>query len=44
MPATLQAKTQILGLTVGATVMFRNRAVTKTGEGDWTQPTALVVQ
>jgi hypothetical protein len=44
MPVTLQARTSITGLAVGATVLFRGRAVTKTGEGDWTQPAALVVR
>jgi hypothetical protein len=43
-PATLQAKTTVPGLTVGTTAQFRSRAVTKTGEGNWTQPVSLVVQ
>jgi hypothetical protein len=43
-PATLQAKTTVPGLTTGTTVQFRSRAVTKTGEGNWTQPVSLVVQ
>ena len=43
-PVTLQAKTTITGLTPGATVMFRYRGVTKTGEGDWSQPTSLIVK
>jgi hypothetical protein len=43
-PATLQAKTTVPGLTVGTTVQFRSRPVTKTGEGNWTQPVSLVVQ
>ncbi len=43
-PVTLQAKTIVTGLTVGTTVQFRSRAVTKTGEGNWTQPVSLVVQ
>jgi hypothetical protein len=43
-PSTLQARTTVSGLTPGATVMFRYRAVTKTGEGDWSQPTALLVK
>ncbi len=41
--ATLQAKTTIAGLVPGSTVQFRYRAVTKTGEGDWSQPTSLMV-
>jgi hypothetical protein len=43
-PGTLQAKTVITGLTPGATVQFRYRAVTKTGEGDWSQVVALIVK
>jgi predicted phage tail protein len=42
-PATLQARTTIAGLTAGSTVQFRYRAVTKTGEGDWSQPASLMV-
>jgi hypothetical protein len=42
-PSTLQAKTTVPGLTLGATVQFRYRPVTKTGEGDWSQPTSLMV-
>jgi hypothetical protein len=42
-PATLQAKTTVAGLTVGTSVQFRCRAVTKTGEGNWTQPVSLTV-
>jgi hypothetical protein len=42
-PSTLQAKTSIAGLQPGATVQFRFRAVTKTGEGDWSQPVSLMV-
>ena len=42
-PSTLQTKTTIAGLTPGATVVFRYRAVTKTGEGDWSQPTSIIV-
>jgi hypothetical protein len=43
-PSTLQAKTTIPGLTPGATVLFRYRAVTKTGEGDWSQSQSLIVK
>ena len=42
-PSTLQSKTTIPGLTPGATAMFRYRSVTKKGEGDWSQPTSLLV-
>ena len=42
-PVTLQAKTTILGLTPGATIQFRYRPVTKTGEGDWSQSVSLLV-
>lgn len=42
-PTTLQAKTSIAGLTPGATVQFKYRPVTKTGEGDWSRPVSLLV-
>jgi hypothetical protein len=44
MPSTLQARTTLSGMVPGATVMFRYRAVIKTGEGDWSQPTSLLVK
>jgi hypothetical protein len=43
-PATLQAKTTVVGLTPGSTVQFRYRPVLKTGEGDWSQPVSLIVK
>jgi hypothetical protein len=43
-PSTLQAKTTVPGLTPGATVEFKYRPVTKTGEGDWSQPQSLIVK
>jgi hypothetical protein len=43
-PVTLQAKATIVGLTPGATVQFRYRPVTKTGEGDWSQTVVLIVK
>ncbi len=43
-PVTLQAKTTIAGLTPGVTVEFRSRAVTKAGEGDWSQTVVLLVK
>jgi hypothetical protein len=43
-PASLQAKTTISGLPAGSTAMFRYKTVTKTGEGDWSQPIALLVK
>jgi hypothetical protein len=43
-PATLQAKTSVAGLTPGVTVQFRYLAVTKTGQGDWSQPVSLLVK
>jgi len=43
-PATLQAKTTVSGLVAGSTVQFRSRTVTKTGEGDWSQPVSLMIQ
>jgi hypothetical protein len=44
MPTTLQAKTSLTGLTSGGTVQFRYRPVTKTGEGNWSQPVSLLVK
>jgi hypothetical protein len=44
MPSTLQAKTSAQGLTVGSSVLFRSRAVTKVGEGDWTQWMAITIK
>jgi hypothetical protein len=44
-PATIQAKTVVPGLTPGASVEFRYRAVTpKGGEGDWSQTVVLIVR
>jgi hypothetical protein len=42
-PVTLQAKTTIAGLTPGAVMQFRYRAVTKAGEPDWSAPVSLAV-
>jgi len=43
-PVTLQAKTTVSGLAAGTTVQFRYRPVTRTGEGDWSQPTSIIVK
>lgn len=43
-PATLQAKTTVAGLTPGAAVQFKYRAVTRAGEGDWSSPVSLTIQ
>ena len=43
-PSTLGARTTVTGLPAGTTVQFRFRVLTKTGEGDWSQPTALLVK
>lgn len=43
-PGTMQAKTTIAGLTPGASVQFRYRPATKSGEGDWSQPVTLIVK
>jgi hypothetical protein len=42
-PVTIQAKTTIAGLVPGATVQFRYRPVTRTGEGNWSEPVSLIV-
>ncbi len=43
-PSTLQAKTTISALPVATVVLFRFRALTKTGRSDWSQPTSLLVK
>jgi hypothetical protein len=43
-PSMLQAKTDILGLTVNVTHCFHVRAVVKAGEGDWSQVVSLRIQ
>ena len=43
-PSTLGARTTIMGLPAGTTAQFRVRALTKSGEGDWSQPTSLLVK
>jgi hypothetical protein len=43
-PNTLQANTTITGLPVATTVEFRYRPTTKTGPGDWSQPTSILVR
>ena len=43
-PTTMQARTTVSGLVPGSTVQFRYRAVTKAGEGDWSQAVSLVFQ
>lgn len=43
LPATLQSRTSLTGLKPLSTVMFRYRAVTRTGEGDWGQPISFIV-
>jgi hypothetical protein len=44
LPSTLRTTTTVTGLTPGATMTFRYRALTTAGEGDWSQPTSLLVQ
>jgi hypothetical protein len=44
LPPTLQARTTVVGLPVGATCSFRFRALTRTGEGDWSQTVAYLVK
>jgi len=43
-PASLQANTTVAGLAPGATVEFRYRPVTKTGEGNWSQTAQLIIK
>lgn len=42
-PSTLRASTTIAGFTPGVTVLFRYRALTKAGPGNWSQPVSLTV-
>jgi hypothetical protein len=44
LPVTLQAKTAISGVPAGTNALFRFRAVTKAGEGDWSQPASFIVK
>ena len=43
-PGTMQATTTVAGLTPGASVQFRYRPATKSGEGDWSPPVTLIVR
>lgn len=42
-PSTLQAKTEVDGLSPGTAYFFRSRGITKTGPGDYTQVVSLLV-
>jgi hypothetical protein len=44
LPASLQAKTSVSGLTPLSTVQFRYLAVTKSGPGDWSAPISFIVR
>jgi len=44
MPVTLQAKTDVSGLTSGTTYSFRVRPVVKSGEATWSQIVVLLIQ
>lgn len=44
LPPTLQAKTTVSGLTVGARVFFRFRPVIKGGAGNWSQSVWIIIQ
>ena len=41
---TLKASTTVTGLPVGTAAQFRYRAITKAGQGDWSQAVVLVVK
>lgn len=43
LPQTTKASTIVPSLMPGATVMFRQRAVTKTGPGNWSEPVSTIV-
>jgi len=42
--STTQTKTTVTALPVGTNVMFRFRALTPKGQGDWSQPLAILVK
>ena len=42
--STLQARTVLSGLTPGSTCSFRCRAVTKTGEGEWSETRSILLR
>ncbi len=44
LPPTLQSSTSTTGLTPLQAYMFRHRAVTKEGAGDWSQPSSITVK
>ena len=44
LPITLQARTMLSGVAPGTNGLFRFRAVTKAGEGDWSQPASFIVK
>ena len=43
LPSTLKADTTVKGLTEGSKVFFRYRAVTKEGEGGWSEGIYIIV-
>lgn len=43
LPSTLRSRTSLTGLTPLTTVQFRYRALTKAGEGAWSQPISIIV-
>ena len=43
MPATLQSRTSLSGVAPLTTVQVRYRAITKSGEGDWSQAISVLV-
>jgi hypothetical protein len=44
LPQTVQASTTVYGLLRGTMVLFRYRATTKDGVGDWSEPVAILVE
>ena len=43
LPSTTKARTEVANLAPGTTVQFRQRVLTKGGEGDWSMPVQHVV-
>jgi hypothetical protein len=44
LPPSLQSRTKVSGLVVGTTYLFRMRATTRTGEGDWCEPVEFLAR
>ncbi len=43
LPDTIKSNTKVSGLTPGQTYYFKQRAITKAGEGNWSQIVLIMV-